>query len=114
LTDGIAQRQASYGSPPGIRKSMHGTAHIRITGVEFVNTLREYYETDRIYQLKEQHDAYVTGHILKTEFKGAWASLSTHQATQNNHPQAQSPTAEWWDHCKGPRKKTGRSPENTA
>jgi hypothetical protein len=84
------------------------------TGVEFVNRLREYYETDRIYQLKEQHDAYVTGHILKTEFKGAWASLSTHQATQNNHPQAQSPTAEWWDHCKGPRKKTGRSPENTA
>jgi len=83
------------------------------TGVEFVNRLREYYETDRIYQLKEQHDAYVTGHILKTEFKGRWRSLSTHPATQNNHPQAQSPTATWWDHCKGPRKIQGRSPENT-
>lgn len=83
------------------------------TAVAFVNRLRQYYETDQIYQLKEQHDAYVTGHILKTEFQGKWQSLSEHPATPNNHPQAQSPTAAWWDHCKGPRKIEGRSPENT-
>jgi hypothetical protein len=82
------------------------------TGVAFVNRLREYYETDRIYTLKEQHDAYVTGHILRTEFKHKWKSLSETDRAPGRHPQAHSVSAEWWDHTKGPRKKWGRSPEN--
>jgi len=83
------------------------------TATHFVNRLREYYETDQIYQLKEQHDAYVTGHILRTEFKGRWASLSTTDQAPGRHPQAHSRSATRWDHCKGPRKIQGRSPENT-
>jgi hypothetical protein len=82
-------------------------------GTHFVNTLRQYYESDRIYQLKEQHDAYVIGHILRTEFQGKWKSLSTTDRAPSRHPQAISESAKWWDHCKGPRKKQGRSPENT-
>jgi len=82
-------------------------------GTHFVNRLRHLYETDQIYQLKEQHDAYVIGHILRTEFKHKWRSLSTTDRAPSRHPQAVSESAEWWDHCKGPRKNTGRSPENT-
>ena len=84
------------------------------TALHFVNTLRLYYESDKIYQLKEQHDAYVTGHILRTEFKGRWKSLSTVERAPGRHPQAVSDSASWWDHCKGPRKKWGASIENQA
>ena len=83
------------------------------TATHFVNQLKHYYLTDKIFDLKEQHDAYVTGHILRTEFKGKWQSLSTVDKAPGRHPQAMSESAGWWDHCKGPRKKLGRSPENT-
>ena len=83
------------------------------TARHFVNRLRLWYESDRIYELPEQHDAYVTGHILRTEFKGKWASLSETDRAPGRHPQAVSKSAQWWDHAKGPRKMQGRSPENT-
>jgi hypothetical protein len=83
------------------------------TARHFVNRLRLWYESDRIYELPEQHDAYVTGHILRTEFQGKWASLSETDRAPGRHPQAVSKSARWWDHAKGPRKMQGRSPENT-
>ena len=81
-------------------------------GTHFVNVLRDYYLQDRIYQLKEQHDAYVIGHILRTEFGNKWRNLSTVERAPARHPQAVSGSAKWWDHCKGPRKMKGASPEN--
>ena len=82
-------------------------------GTHFVGILREYYLEDKIYQLKEQHDAFVMGHILRTMFPTRYRSLSTTDKAPGRHPQAISESAKWWDHCKGPRKKTGRSQENT-
>jgi len=83
------------------------------TAVEFVNALRSTYESDLIYEMKEQHDAYVIGQLLRHDLcaRGRWASLTE---GAHRHPQAHSRSAEWWDHCKGPRKIRGRSPENRA
>jgi hypothetical protein len=85
------------------------------TAQQFVSILRSTYESDLVYQLKEQHDAYVIGHILRLDLavRGRWRSLSETDRAPGRHPQAHSRSAKWWDHMKGPRKKQGRSPENT-
>lgn len=78
----------------------------------FLDHMRNTYLTDRFKQLQQWHDCFVFDAAVRA-FSGLakFHNLSgEHHKTM--HPQALSELGKYIDHCKGPRKAGGRSPEN--
>jgi hypothetical protein len=65
------------------------------------------YRDDRIFQLHEWHSAYVFDHVRQA------CGIRAHDLTPGGrgHVWFDSPLGKYMDHCKGDRKKLGRSPE---
>ena len=80
----------------------------------FIHTVREYYDTQRIYLLDEYHDSYVWDYVRRQfehqgyKFNDVGDSLNKHKG---GHIQAYR-FGEWMDHTKGKRKLQGYSSEN--
>ena len=78
---------------------------------KFALRMREMYDEDLIYDLKEQHDSFVWDYVRK-EFETIW-SVSNNNIGDGlpGHVQARSILGVVYDHTKGPRKLKGKSPE---
>ena len=68
------------------------------------------YDTDGIYHLKEQHDSFVWDYARK-EFEARGTKNHNIGDGKLGHVQSRSILGDVYDHTKGPRKLTGRSPE---
>lgn len=66
-----------------------------------------FYETDRIFELKEWHDCWVLDHV-RSKLNINTASLSG-DAAGTGHPLVNGPLGERLDHLKGKRKQLGKS-----
>jgi hypothetical protein len=76
-------------------------------GADFIAALVELYRSDGLFSMKEWHDAWIIGELVKiTNF--ASVSLSG-SADATSHPLVNGPLGEKLDHLKGKRKLTGRS-----
>ena len=76
----------------------------------YANKMKAMYDTDGIYDLKEQHDSYVWDYVRK-EFENKGTKNYNIGDGKPGHVQARSILGEVYDHTKGPRKLKGRSPE---
>ena len=72
--------------------------------------MKSLYDTDGIYNLKEQHDSYVWDYVRK-EFENRGTKNFNIGDGKPGHVQARSILGVVYDHTKGPRKLKGRSPE---
>jgi len=73
--------------------------------------MREMYDEDLIYDLKEQHDSYVWDYVRK-EFEKLYEVVNNDIGDGlPGHVQARSILGPVYDHTKGPRKIEGKSPE---
>ena len=77
---------------------------------KFALRMREMYDEDLIYELKEQHDSYVWDYVRK-EFENRGVRNHNIGDGKNGHVQARSILGPVYDHTKGNRKLKGRSPE---
>ena len=77
----------------------------------YANRMKSLYDTDGIYNLKEQHDSYVWDYVRK-EFENRGTRNHNIGDGKPGHVQARSILGPVYDHIKGPkRKKLLRSPE---
>jgi len=76
----------------------------------YANRMKAMYDTDAIYNLKEQHDSYVWDYV-REEFERRGTKNHNIGDGKPGHVQARSILGEVYDHTKGPRKLKGRSPE---
>lgn len=74
---------------------------------QFLSAMPNLYRSDRIFQLREWHSAFVFDHVRK-QFMMKEANLTPNG---HNHCWVKSPLARYLDHLKGKRKLIGRSPE---
>ncbi len=77
---------------------------------KFALRMREMYDEDLIYELKEQHDSYVWDYVRK-EFEKEGIVNNNIGDGLPGHVQARSILGVVYDHTKGPRKLKGKSPE---
>tara|TARA_B100001564_G_C20572336_1_gene638970 strand:- start:221 stop:937 length:717 start_codon:yes stop_codon:yes gene_type:complete len=79
--------------------------------INYANEMKYMYDSDEIYNLKEQHDSYVWDHVrLKFERKKQVKNLNIGD-DRGGHVQVRSVLGKFYDHTKGQRKITGRSKE---
>ena len=76
----------------------------------YANRMLSLYNTDGIYNLKEQHDSYVWDYVRK-EFENRGVRNHNIGDGKNGHVQARSILGPVYDHTKGNRKLKGRSAE---
>ena len=77
----------------------------------YANRMKHMYDTDSIYNLKEQHDSYVWDYVRK-EFENRGTKNYNLGDNKPGHVQARSILGPVYDHIKGPkRKKLMKSPE---
>jgi alpha-N-acetylglucosamine transferase len=80
----------------------------------YIGTVRNYYDTDNLYLLPEQHDSYIWDSV-RTHYEqqghpfNNWAQHMENRV-EGNHILAHL-YGEWMDHCKGKRKLQGYSRE---
>ena len=80
----------------------------------FLSDWQSWYDSGEFKNLAEWHDCMTLDGTIRTYERENLIrvfSLSG-QHEREMHPMASSPIAEYIDHCKGPRKDTGASPEN--
>lgn len=80
-------------------------------GAEFLRNLVWLYRTDELFELAEWHDSWAIDHVQQwMERNGnlTVASLSGDGA-RTSHPLVNGPVGSRLDHCKGDRKRTGKS-----
>ena len=78
--------------------------------ISFASRIKSLYDTDGIYNLKEQHDSYVWDYVRK-EFENRGTKNHNIGDGKPGHVQARSILGDVYDHTKGIRKLKGRSPE---
>ena len=76
----------------------------------YANRMKHMYDTDGIYNLKEQHDSYVWDYVRK-EFENKGTKNYDLGDGKAGHVQARSILGTVYDHTKGERKIKGRSKE---
>ena len=76
----------------------------------YAHRMKSLYDTDGIYNLKEQHDSYVWDYVRK-EFEKRGTKNFNIGDGKPGHVQARSILGTVYDHTKGNRKLKGRSPE---
>ena len=79
----------------------------------YINTVRNYYDTDNLYLLPEQHDSYIWDHVRKHyehKHKTEFYNVGVEHKVEGGHIQAHL-YGEWFDHMKGKRKQQGYSQE---
>ena len=76
----------------------------------YANRMKHMYDTDSIYNLKEQHDSYVWDYVRK-EFENRGTKNHDLGDGRAGHVQARSVLGNFYDHTKGQRKIKGRSKE---
>ena len=76
----------------------------------YANRMLSLYNTDGIYNLKEQHDSYVWDYVRK-EFENRGVRNHNIGDGKPGHVQARSILGPVYDHTKGNRKLKGKSPE---
>ena len=76
----------------------------------YANRMKHMYDTDGIYNLKEQHDSYVWDYVRK-EFENRGTKNHDLGDGKAGHVQARSILGTVYDHTKGERKIKGRSKE---
>jgi hypothetical protein len=76
---------------------------------EVIAWLQAYYAEDLLFRLPEWHDSYVLEHIVKNSEVGR-KSLSG-EGRKTSHPLVNGPLSKFFDHAKGNRKKSGRTPK---
>ena len=76
----------------------------------YADRMKSLYDTDGIYNLKEQHDSYIWDYVRK-EFENRGTRNFNIGDGKNGHVQARSILGPVYDHTKGNRKLKGRSPE---
>ena len=76
----------------------------------YANRMKHMYDTDGIYNLKEQHDSYVWDYVRK-EFENRGTKNYDLGDGKAGHVQARSILGTVYDHTKGERKIKGRSKE---
>ena len=76
----------------------------------YANKMKSMYDTDGIYDLKEQHDSYVWDYVRK-EFENRGTKNYDLGDGKAGHVQARSILGTVYDHTKGERKIKGRSKE---
>ena len=79
----------------------------------YANRMKSLYDTDGIYNLKEQHDSYVWDYVRK-EFENRSTRNHNIGDGKPGHVQARSILGVVYDHTKGNRKLKGRSGEARA
>ncbi len=79
----------------------------------YANRMRSLYDTDGIYDLKEQHDSYIWDYVRK-EFENRGTRNHNIGDGKPGHVQARSILGVVYDHTKGNRKLKGRSGEARA
>lgn len=77
---------------------------------EFMDLMRGWYLSEEYKKLPQWHDCFVLDACIR-QLKPPVRNLSG-EHHMNAHPQALSELGQYIDHCKGLRKKEGRSPEN--
>tara|TARA_Y100000385_G_scaffold275798_1_gene320660 strand:- start:4079 stop:4759 length:681 start_codon:yes stop_codon:yes gene_type:complete len=80
----------------------------------YAKSIKEMYDNDLIYNLREWHDSFIWDHVrIKYEKeKGVKNVNLTPNHVIHQHAQAVSILGKYYDHCKGQRKIKGKSPEN--
>ena len=78
--------------------------------LSYAHRMKSLYDTDGIYNLKEQHDSYVWDYVRK-EFEKRGTRNYNIGDGKPGHVQARSILGPVYDHTKGNRKLKGRSPE---
>ena len=76
----------------------------------YANRMKHMYDTDGIYNLKEQHDSYIWDYVRK-EFENRGTKNYDLGDGKAGHVQARSILGTIYDHTKGERKIKGRSKE---
>ena len=76
----------------------------------YANRMKHMYDTDSIYNLKEQHDSYIWDYVRK-EFENRGTKNHDLGDGKAGHVQARSILGTVYDHTKGERKIKGRSKE---
>lgn len=84
---------------------------------EFMDTYLDWYESGRFKGAHQWHDCVLLDATIRA-FERA-GRIKVHNlsgaASNTDHPMAVHPSAQYWDHCKGPkRKELGYSPERKA
>ena len=86
----------------------------KIKPKQYVKDVWQYYTTEEVYNLQEQHDSYVWDYVRhkhEQEYKHQFRNLGVDHKVPGGHIQAHL-YGEWFDHCKGKRKIQGKSKEN--
>ena len=78
--------------------------------LSYANRMKSLYDTDGIYNLKEQHDSFIWDYVRK-EFENRGTKNHNIGDGKPGHVQARSILGPVYDHTKGNRKLKGRSPE---
>ena len=78
--------------------------------MSYAGRMKELYDTDGIYNLKEQHDSFVWDYARK-EFENRGTKNHNIGDGKPGHVQSRSILGDVYDHTKGNRKLQGRSPE---
>ena len=80
--------------------------------ISYATTIQNMYNKDLIYQEKEYHDGYIFD-VVRESMESSKGTKNYNLGDNNNsHVQAYSVLGEIYDHTKGKRKKSGRSPES--
>ena len=78
---------------------------------DYAKFMKDMYDTDYIYNLKEQHDSFIWDYA-RIRFEDERGTTNHNIGDgKSGHVQARSILGEVYDHTKGPRKLKGRSPE---
>src|SRR6056300_2121804 len=79
--------------------------------LKYAQEMQRMYNTDDIYNLKEQHDSFIWDYVRK-RFEANYG-IQNHNLGdgKRGHVQARSILGEVYDHTKGKRKVSGKSPE---
>ena len=78
--------------------------------LSYAHRMKSLYDTDGIYNLKEQHDSFVWDYVRKEFEKRGTRNFDIGDG-KSGHVQARSILGPVYDHTKGNRKLKGRSPE---
>jgi hypothetical protein len=79
---------------------------------EFLDKWRDYYLSEKYRNLLQWHDCMTLDATIRATGVPTFNLSGEHG--RSLHPQALSELGQYIDHCKGPRKDLGRSPENKA
>ena len=78
--------------------------------LSYAHRMKSLYDTDSIYNLKEQHDSYIWDYVRKEFEKRGTRNFNIGDG-KPGHVQARSILGPVYDHTKGNRKLKGKSPE---